>query len=106
MTGAVKEWNAVSIDMGCEYSASCLACPLPICKDEISLSTQLLIYRDAVIVKEIQESNQQHAQTAARLGVSHGVVKQAWHDRFKVSQETKDNITNSEWIQRLINGSG
>ncbi len=106
MPGVIKEWNAVSIDMGCEYSASCLECPLPVCQYEIALSTQLRIYRDAIIVKEIrQNTSEQHTKIAVRLGISLSIVKQAWQDRRKVDSEVKRSIVDSEWIQRLINGS-
>ncbi len=108
MQGATKEWNEISLDTGCEYSPSCLTCPLPVCKHEAPLSTQLRIYRDAMIIKELEERDpaESRRDMAKRLGISFGVLAQARYIQSNEDPTLVESILSSEWIKRLVNGAG
>ena len=107
MQGVTEQWDEISIDTGCEYSPSCLTCPLPVCKYEAPLATQLRMYRDALIVREIKDNpTERRRDIASRLDISYSTVTQAWHLQHSDDPAIVESIFASEWIQRLVNGAG
>lgn len=57
-------------DTGCEYSPSCLSCPLPACKYEMPLPRQEFMERAREIARVRAAQGLTARQLAARFGVS------------------------------------
>ena len=46
------------VDTGCEYSPSCLDCPLPKCKEDMTLGEQMKLRRDLLPMKHLRRQEQ------------------------------------------------
>ena len=58
---------------GCQFSASCLQCPLPVCKHEMSreeLKKHLRARQDAETVRNMKERRLSPKETANEFGIS------------------------------------
>ena len=49
-------WNtSVHLDTGCEYSPSCLECPLPVCKEDLTPGQQMKLRREFLPLGGVRE---------------------------------------------------
>ena len=52
-------WNIPThLDTGCEFSPSCLECPLPVCKEDMTLGEQMKLRRDLLPIKHLRRQEQ------------------------------------------------
>ena len=52
-------WNIPThLDTGCEFSPSCLDCPLPKCKEDMTIGEQMKLRRDLLPMKHLRRQEQ------------------------------------------------
>ena len=86
-------------DKGCEISPSCLSCPLPVCKDDIPLYTQLSNYwRASTVLEAIETGDYLHTIASKRFQMTRP------NKGYDFDQDFLDTYGNHPFLGKLWNG--